>query len=950
MRLKNRNLLTSLTWVMLTVAQNTEQQSQRLRLASRYFSLLFLITQILIAQNVFAQAPAVEWRRSDWFPTHPVTGPQSQQLSGEDWWYDHKNSYIGSSLNGFICAGFSSFRNWSITEPTSGCLTETLGTAECRSMESTGNLRGSILATMALISQDGNTIIWFKTYNSGYFYRVIQTSDGGYLAVGFTASTRQPNGSPLFYNPNQSGSQTDYFSDPQSCTAGNNMPHAMMVKTDATGNVQWQYIYGMVPFTNASQAYQSVSNPWDVIETPTGFRMVGNALDQSFTYFCGNQTLTLPRAFMIEVDKNGLWQWGKFYGSTLFPGNACAINKYMVGGNLKYVVSGTEHFTGSTFNGYTGCFLYQKVYVRQFDDAASPSIQWERSSFDLSNTTASQSTYDIQISANSEILLPVIENCTGCLYSGYNSGVAKVYRLDNLGNIISATSFGQVTAFDLKARLTPTADGGFALISTKQVNPPPLNFGCFDETFYWNTDAYVAKVNACGNIEWATTFNVDNNPPAPYPLDLKKQECMYSISQHTDGGFVVSGNNSYNFDDNYLVKLLPATQLNVSLYMQDTPQDIGLEPNPDTGPMWVSDDIWIRPDASSGFSDDTHLNPEYGMYSYVYVRVRNKGCQTASGNLNLYWAKGSTGLGWNTQWINYAPTPVFPCTAPVLYGDKITNNPIPITLAPNSQTIVAIPWLPPNPNDFSCFTDQGHFCLLARIETSSGMTFPEVIDVNANVNGNNKIVWKNVTVVDNFLRVGVAKKSGAIVRNASKRDSSIRLSFNIPKEERRSSFYKYGTVRVNLGKELFREWESKGMIGSGIKIFRGTTISILQPDAWIGGINLKPGEMHNVGIDFILTIQPPANGRNIFNLDLVQSSLNKNPDEHSPDKDPAIKKSDNFRAPVNQGADNAIGGIRFTIRTKKKPVDSGPPLVLKDPPKKVRVQNRARQRTIPGRW
>ena len=31
-----------------------------------------------------------------------------------------------------------------------------------------------------------------------------------------------------------------------------------------------------------------------------------------------------------------------------------------------------------------------------------------------------------------------------------------------------------------------------------------------------------------------------------------------------------------------------------TVYMQDTPADTGVEPNPDTGPMWVSQDIWVR--------------------------------------------------------------------------------------------------------------------------------------------------------------------------------------------------------------------------------------------------------------------------------------------------------------------------------------------------------------------
>jgi hypothetical protein len=75
---------------------------------------------------------------------------------------------------------------------------------------------------------------------------------------------------------------------------------------------------------------------------------------------------------------------------------------------------------------------------------------------------------------------------------------------------------------------------------------------------------------------------------------------------------------------------------------------------------------------------------------------------------------------------------------------------IPI-LQPGQAVVIQIPWYPPNPADVASFgPHQSHFCLLARIETSTlfpfGMDIPETPDVNANTKNNNKIVWKNVTV------------------------------------------------------------------------------------------------------------------------------------------------------------------------------------------------------------
>ena len=125
------------------------------------------------------------------------------------------------------------------------------------------------------------------------------------------------------------------------------------------------------------------------------------------------------------------------------------------------------------------------------------------------------------------------------------------------------------------------------------------------------------------------------------------------------------------------------------LYIRDTPADTGVQPNPDPGPMWVSEDIWVRtsPDpnyrptpfnpASPPWTPAAHQSPEYrnprfGLPNYVYVRVRNRGASTSAGTeqLHVYWAKSSAGLAWPTSWVD-AYTPV--CGTDRLMGAEITK-------------------------------------------------------------------------------------------------------------------------------------------------------------------------------------------------------------------------------------------------------------------------------------
>src|SRR6266581_908357 len=135
----------------------------------------------------------------------------------------------------------------------------------------------------------------------------------------------------------------------------------------------------------------------------------------------------------------------------------------------------------------------------------------------------------------------------------------------------------------------------------------------------------------------------------------------------------------------------PPAQAAADLYIKDTPADTGAEPNPDPGPMWVSEDIWVRQNPFPGhqpypFTVDPawltaivplHQNPEYRdpKYSkpnYVYVRVRNRGDAASTGTerLRVYWAKASTGLSWPSQWVDYIAAN---CGPNKLYGIEITK-------------------------------------------------------------------------------------------------------------------------------------------------------------------------------------------------------------------------------------------------------------------------------------
>ena len=90
---------------------------------------LFLLVCILIANKSLAQnAPNIQNRIVHWPqnmpvnpPSHqfiyeypnalPLGAPQSQEQSGEDWWYDSESYYNNGVHDGYILCGYTTFKN-----------------------------------------------------------------------------------------------------------------------------------------------------------------------------------------------------------------------------------------------------------------------------------------------------------------------------------------------------------------------------------------------------------------------------------------------------------------------------------------------------------------------------------------------------------------------------------------------------------------------------------------------------------------------------------------------------------------------------------------------------------------------------------------------------------------------------------------------------------------------
>jgi len=247
-------------------------------------------------QASFAQEPKVQWEMASWAPIDPPGNPETQASSGEDWAYDVKVSYSGGQPDGYIFSGYSAFPEYQFPVAPF-CPEPFLSTTGCA------------MAKMFKTDLLGN-VLWYKSYghNDGELRRVIQTSDGGYLGIG---RSFENNSLLVLYNPtNSSSGITIHCSPPQTpCRR-----HMYLVKTDMDGEVEWQYIYGLVDDPDSAGDPIEGGEALNAVEMPNGnIRVVGHTPDPNDPHPEGG---LIEKAVMMEVDAQGRRQWIKAYGDS----------------------------------------------------------------------------------------------------------------------------------------------------------------------------------------------------------------------------------------------------------------------------------------------------------------------------------------------------------------------------------------------------------------------------------------------------------------------------------------------------------------------------------------------------------------------------------------------------------------------------------------------------------
>jgi hypothetical protein len=291
----------------------------------------------------------------------------------------------------------------------------------------------------------------------------------------------------------------------------------------------------------------------------------------------------------------------------------------------------------------------------------------------------------------------------------------------------------------------------------------------------------------------------------------------------------------------------PAGVPGADLYVQDTPDDVGNQPNNESAVLYVSEDIWVR-NNDDGLATQSHQNAVYKTTgsNYVYVRIRNRSCNTASpaATVRLYWANASTGLSWPDPWTGGI-------TSPALMGSQVGMQSTGVIAAGGSQ-VLRFEWTVPNPLDYAVLgPGMNHFCLLARVE-EPGVTLSETTDLWNNVKNNNNIAWKNIAV-ENAVPGG-DQSADFLVGNYSKEDRNVNLEIQTRFEDRAMAGKFRQPVTIDLGDKLFGSWyaRNKELIERGAYrdqfIIVNRTIVLQNGNAELKNFLFSPRELQAVKV------------------------------------------------------------------------------------------------------
>jgi len=345
---------------------------------------------------------------------------------------------------------------------------------------------------------------WDKTYGGTYedvAWSVIQTNDAGYAIAGWTASfgagyydfwvIKTDENGQMQWNRTYGGSSSGWFGERAHCiiqtsdggfaivgetsSFGAGSRDFWLVKTDASGNMEWNQTYGG---TNQDE-------PYSLIQTNDGgYAMAGRTLSFGVAG-SGNM-------WLVKTDAHGTMEWNKAYGGT--------------GIEIAYSVIQTDD-GGYAIGGETGSRSEERdMWLVKTNSTGD--IQWQKT-YGLAGSIFESST-SLTHTTDGGYALAGFREMVGADSNFY------LVKTDEDGNMQWDMTYGGATR-EVASDAIQTSDGGYMLTGAANLLGSP--------------DLWLVKTDASGNMEWNQTYGGVGSEWAHSVVQISDRQ--YVVAGHT---------------------------------------------------------------------------------------------------------------------------------------------------------------------------------------------------------------------------------------------------------------------------------------------------------------------------------------------------------------------------------------------------------------------------------
>ena len=298
---------------------------------------------------------------------------------------------------------------------------------------------------------------WNKTYGGSgedLGQHLIQTQDGGYALIGYGQSD------------DGDASNNEGFHD------------QWIVKTDASGNIEWEKSYGYPGHDHAYGAVQTADGGFFI----SGFLDISMAGDDP-SYGKGTAKHGVGEFWGAKLQENGELEWRRYYGGT----NNDRAHSVVQANDGGFVMAGFSESDDYDISDSKGSYDYWVVKV-----GADKELKWEKS-FGGSGIEISECI--TKTSDNGYILAGHTFSDDKNVTENKGNSDFWIVKIDENGNLMGEKTLGG-SDFDAATSIKESADGGFLIVGNSRSNDKDVSINNGEN------DIWVVKTDINRNLLW----------------------------------------------------------------------------------------------------------------------------------------------------------------------------------------------------------------------------------------------------------------------------------------------------------------------------------------------------------------------------------------------------------------------------------------------------------------